>query len=80
MAMGVWAIFESINPVTNTILCYEEIKENTFYLDMLCYFRKQIISLFVAILKWIHSQSTYPILRTTYQNNFMFSWVNYLPD
>lgn len=56
--MGVWAIFESINPVTNTILCYEEIKENTFYLDMLCYFRKQIISLFVAILKRIHSQST----------------------
>ena len=34
---------------------------------------KQISNLFVVVYKGMHSQSTYPILRTTCQNNFVFT-------
>ena len=43
-------------------------------------FLKQIGSLFVVVYKGMHSQSTYPILRTTYPNNFLFSRVNSCED
>ena len=45
-----------------------------FYVDVLCCFMKQTSSLFVIVNQWIHSQSTYLILWTTYMflNNFLF--------
>ena len=45
-----------------------------FYVDVLCCFMKQTSILFVVVNQWIHSQSTYLILWTTYMflNNFLF--------
>ena len=54
----------------------ELIKEIIIHENISCCFLKQIGSLFVVVYKGMHSQSTYPILRTTYLNNFLFSWVN----
>ena len=39
-------------------------------------FFKQSSSLFLVVYKGMHPWSTYPILQTTYQNNFLFSRVN----
>ena len=57
-------------------------KEIIIYENISWCYLKQISSLFIVVYKGMHSQSTYPILRKTCQNNFLFSRVRlaYLKD
>lgn len=65
-------------PVAKTQLYddHEEIKDHIFNVNILCYYMKQIGSLIVVVYKSIYFQFNYPILQTTYQNNFSFSREN----
>ena len=67
---------ESIKPVSSIILNDEWIKQIIIYENISCCYLKQISSLFFVVYKGMHSRSIYPILQTTNQNNFLFSWVN----
>ena len=72
----VYGLFlESIKPVSSIILNDEYIKEIINHENISSWYLKQISSLFVVVYKGMHSRSTCPILRTTYANNFLFSWV-----
>ena len=53
MHVHVQTILESIHQLRNTILYYDEIKENIFLIDIVCFSMKQILSsLFVIVYKW----------------------------
>ena len=58
---------ESVKPVTNTILFDEEIKESIFYIVS---WNKKVVYLLLFTNEF-NSESTYPIFRTTYLNNFL---------
>ena len=49
---------------------------NIIHENISCCYLKQISGLFFVVYKGMHSRFTYPILRTTYQNNFLFLRVN----
>lgn len=52
MHVHVQTILESIHQLRNTILYYDEIKENIFLIDIVCFSMKQILSsLFVIVYK-----------------------------
>ena len=63
---------ESIKPVSNIILNDDLKNEIIIHENISCCYLKKISSLFVVVNKGKHSRSTYPILRTTYPNNFLF--------
>ena len=67
---------ESMKPVSNMTLHDEYMKEIIIHENISFCVLKQISSFFYVVYNGMHSRSTYPFLRTTYQNNFLFSRVN----